>query len=238
MILADAATGRPIALIDGESLTAIRTGAASGLATDLLAPEECHTVAIFGAGVQGETQLEAVAAVRRIERAFVVDTSADAARAYSESMGSRLGIPVTATDRKTAVQDADIICAATNSTEPVFEDRYLKPGVHINAIGGFKPHAQEIPPETIARARVIVDSRHSALREAGDLIVPLQQGLIAEDHICAELGELVEGTASLARADGQITVFKSVGHAAQDLVAALTAFHAAKENNFGIEVIL
>jgi len=232
-------TGRPIALLEGAALTAIRTGAVSGAATDLMARRDSRTVAIFGAGVQARTQLEAVCTVRSIETVRVYDPVPGALEAFIAEMAGRGPIPSdvrAAADAQQAVADADIICAATTSSVPVFSDGDVKAGVHINAIGSYQPEVQEIPAETVARARVVVDSREAALAEAGDLIQPIQQGLIAAEHIHAELGELVLGRQSGRTSADQITLFKSVGVAVQDAVAARVALERAEQSGLGQRV--
>jgi ornithine cyclodeaminase/alanine dehydrogenase-like protein (mu-crystallin family) len=239
VMLFDGATGQPLAAMDGAAVTALRTGAASGAATDLLARPESTTVAILGAGVQARTQLEAMCAVRPIRSARVFDTMAGGADSYAREMSTALRIDVqTAVSAREAVRDADIICAASSSRTPVFTDADLKPGVHINAIGSYQPAVQEIPTETVVRARVVVDHRESALAETGDLLIPIQQGLYSADRIAAELGELVS-KAKPGRADvNEITLFKSVGLAVQDLAAGVRAIENARALGIGTVVAL
>ena len=153
---------------------------------------------------------------------LVFDPRTDGAETFAAEMSERLQIPVEpARSPRTAVRDADIICTATTSNTPVFADRDLTAGVHINAVGAFEPHAREIPGETVARARVVVDHRPSALSETGDLIQPIRQGLFGEDHIHAELGEVAGGQREGRATPEQVTLFKSVGVAIQDLAASL-----------------
>ncbi len=174
-------SGRLMAVLEGSTLTAIRTGAASGAAIDLLARKESRVVAVIGAGTQGRTQLEAACSVRNIERAFVYDPDPDKAKAFADEMAGRGPIPATlriAANATEAVQEADIVCTATTSLTPVFEDRAIKAGTHISAVGSYTPDMQEVPAETIARARVVVDSRAACLEEAGDLIQPLRGGTL------------------------------------------------------------
>jgi ornithine cyclodeaminase len=232
-------TGRLLALMEGSTLTAIRTGAASGAATDLLAPKDAKTVAIFGAGAQAPTQLEAVCAVREIETAWIYSRTPERTDALIESIIGKGLFPADirrAESPRDAVANADIICTATASTDrPVFDDTDLKPGVHINAVGSFQPQVAEIPPETIERAWVVVDGFDAAKEEAGDLIQPVEAGRIGWDHLRAELGELILGEKSACPADGQPTFFKSVGLAAQDALAAKVALENARKNRLGIE---
>jgi ornithine cyclodeaminase/alanine dehydrogenase-like protein (mu-crystallin family) len=219
-ILMDAETGTPLAVLDASYLTAVRTGAASGAATDALARKEARVAAVFGAGVQGRTQLEAVASVRPLDRAFVFDVDARAAARFAEEMGRSLSLRVEPAASPRALREADIICTATTSAVPVFSDADLKPGAHINAVGSYKPHVRELPAETVIRARVFVDHRASALEEAGDLIIPLRAGQIAESHLLAEIGEVLAGLAPGRLSEDEITLFKSVGNAVQDLAVA------------------
>ncbi len=237
--LFDATTGSPVAMMDAAALTALRTGAVSGLATDILARPDASTAAVFGAGVQGRTQLAAVRAVRDIARAYVYDPSTEAARCFASEMAELLGIAIQpAASPADAVRDADVICAATVSESPVFDHGDLKSGVHINAVGSYKPHVQEIPAQTVANSLLVVDHRESALSETGDLIIPIESGLITADHIHAELGELVLGNASGRAAPEEITLFKSVGVAVQDLIAAHTAMENARTAGAGQSVAL
>ncbi len=219
-IVMDAENGTPLAILDASYLTAVRTGAASGVATDVLARPDARVAAIFGAGVQGRTQLEAVAAVRPLRKAFVFDLDARAAAAYAEEMGAKLGLDVEPATAPAALREADIVCTATTSAAPVFADADLKPGAHINAIGSYKPHVREVPGETVRRAAVFVDERRSSLEEAGDLIIPIRQGLFGEDHIRAEIGEVLAGLKPGRGSDNEVTLFKSVGNAVLDLAVA------------------
>jgi len=242
VIVVDAATGRPLALLDGTYLTALRTGAASGVATDLLARPDARVVAIFGAGAQARTQLEAVCTVRTIEKVWVHDTAPEAAAAYVQEMREH-GRPVpadisVAESPAQATAQADIICTATTSSTPVFDDAHLKPGVHVNGIGAYTPEMQEIPAETVVRAKVVVDSRSASLEEAGDLIIPLRQGLITRDDIYGEIGEIAAGQIPGRESDQEVTFFKSVGIAVQDVAVADLVLRRATELGLGLEVEL
>ncbi len=232
----EADTGRPVALLEGAALTAIRTGAASGAATDLMARPDSRTAAILGAGVQGRTQLEAVCTVRPIETVWVYDPAAGAVQALVDEMAGRGPIPADlrpAADPREALAGADVVCAATTSQAPVFADADLKPGAHVNAVGSYQPHVQEVPAETVVRARLVVDSRRAALAETGDLIQPICEGLITADHIQADLGELVLGKAMGRTSEEEITLFKAVGVAVQDAAAARAALARAEQLGLG-----
>ncbi|MBN2117514.1 MAG: hypothetical protein JW730_13135 [Anaerolineales bacterium] len=233
----DPETGQAIALLEGSSLTAIRTGAAGGAAIDLLARKGSKVVAVVGAGAQGRTQLEAACAARKIETAFIFDADREKARAFAEEMkkGVIQDIRVAESARE-AIENADIICTATTSTTPVFADRDVKAGTHISAVGSYTPEMQEIPAETLQRAKIFVDARLAALEEAGDLIQPIRAGLFDESHICGELGEVVLGRIPGRGSDEEITCFKSVGIAVQDALAAQVALNNARKMKIGTEV--
>jgi ornithine cyclodeaminase/alanine dehydrogenase-like protein (mu-crystallin family) len=219
-IIMDGERGTPLAVLEAGYLTAVRTGAASGAATNALARREARVAAVFGAGVQGRTQLEATAAVRTLQKAFIVDTNPQAAAAFAAEMSARLGLAVEPAGSAAALREADIVCTATTSATPVFRDQDLKPGVHINAVGSYKPHVRELPGETIRRARLFVDDRRACLEEAGDILIPLREGLIGEGHIRAEIGEVLAGLKPGRGSDDEITIFKSVGNAVEDLAVA------------------
>lgn len=239
LMVFDSTTGAPIALMDGEVLTAIRTGAVSGLATSLLARENARIATIIGTGAQGETQLEAVCCVRDIQRAYVFDMSRDRAEAYADRMSQKLDLEVIAADSpEQALCQADIVCTSTSSPTPVFDDFSIKQGTHINGVGSYRSDMAEIPPQTIQRAKVIVDQKEGCLTEAGDLTQPIEQGLITPDHIHGELGELVCGKISARESDEEITLFKSVGIAIQDLVTANLALQLAGKAGIGRQISL
>ncbi len=239
VLVFEASTGRPLALLEGGTLTAIRTGAASGAATEVLARPESRVLALFGAGVQGRTQIEAVCTVRPIEQVWIYDVDSARAQALAQAVAGQGPVPpdvrVAATPRQ-AVAEADVICTATTATRPVFADADLKPGVHINAIGAYTPEMAEIPPDTVARALVVVDSRQAALAEAGDILQPLRAGRISEQHLHAELGEILLGRKPGRTSPEQITLFKSVGVAVQDALTAKVALQNALELGLGQRV--
>lgn len=239
VLVLDPETGVLIAVMEGATLTGIRTAAASGAATELLARQDSHRLAIFGAGVQARTHLEAMCAVRPIEAAWIYGPT----RLKVESLIGEISRQEWCTAElrvaespQQAVTEADIICTTTTSQEPVFADSDLKLGVHINAVGSYTPEAREIPPETVLRSLVVVDNRDAAWEEAGDLIQPLKAGLVDRDHIHADLGEIVLGRKSGRCSDDQITFFKSVGIAVQDAAAARVALENAKKSGFGTRV--
>jgi ornithine cyclodeaminase len=239
VLVLDADTGQAVALLEGSSLTAIRTGAGGGAAVDLLARPDSRVVAVFGAGTQGRTQLEAACSVRKIETAWVFDPNPERAEVFAEEMAGKGPIPGNlraARSAGEALANADIVCTATTALTPVFADHQLKRGAHITAIGSYTPEMQEVPSETIKRARVIVDSRLAVLAESGDLLRPIQQGMITEEHIYAELGEIILGHKPGRQSDEEITYFKSVGVAVQDAMAANLALENARQMGLGQEV--
>lgn len=239
VLVFDPQTGQAIALLEGSSLTAIRTGAAGGAAIDLLSRRESKVVAIFGAGAQGRTQLEAACAARKIETAYIFDSNVEKSKVFAEEMSARGGIAKdirVAADSAEALKNADIICTATTSLTPVFRDEDVRVGTHISAVGSYLPEMQEVPAETLQRARIFVDSRSASLEEAGDLIQPIRAGLFDESHICGELGDVVIGKITGRQSHEEITYFKSVGIAVQDAMAAQLALDNARKLNIGTEV--
>jgi ornithine cyclodeaminase/alanine dehydrogenase-like protein (mu-crystallin family) len=240
VMVLEAGTGRPLALLEGAALTAIRTGAGGGAATDVLARPDAAVVAMLGSGVQARTLLEAVCTVRAIREVRLYSPTNAHAVAFAREMGGRGVIPPIRVvgDAGTAVRGADIVCAATTSSTPVFSGADLQPGTHVVGVGSYLPTMQEIDLETVRKALVVVDQREGALEEAGDLIIPLQQGAITEAHIHAELGEIIAGRKSGRTDNRQITFFKSVGNAAQDAIAGKIALENAIKLGIGQEVAL
>jgi len=238
VVLVDGKNGEPLALMDGGYLTALRTGAATGLATDLLSRQRASTLMIFGAGAQARLQIEGVCSVRTIRRAFIYDTNVERAERFREEMKGDVTCEILVARSPAAAAEADIICTATTSERAVLEDADIRPGTHINAIGAYRPEMCEIPPSTVARALVVVDSRSSALAEAGDLLQAVAAGKFRAEDIHAELGEIVSGRRPGRRSDAEITLFKSVGNAAQDLVTAGRALENARRFGLGVTVSL
>ncbi len=237
VLLLDPVTGVPLGLVEGSTLTALRTGAASGVATRWLSRPESEVLAVFGAGVQARTQAQAVCAVRPIRSIIVFDPLASRAEGFARDV-ARLGPPVPADVRPAsspaeAVRRADIICTATTSSTPVFDDHDLRPGVHINAVGSYQPQVQEIPSQTVARAKVVVDSAEAALDETGDLIQPIAAGLFAPERIHAEIGQVASGAKPGRASNEEITLFKSVGLAVQDMAAGVRALEEAERLGLG-----
>jgi len=220
VLLLDARSGEILSLIDGTYLTALRTGASSGIATQYLARKDAESVAIFGCGAQGVTQLEAVCNVRPIKRALLYDINADAATKLKAQLQDQLGITLSIEKGLGNLKKADIICTATGSTSPLFSIDEISKGVHINAIGSFKPHMQEISPQIIRACRLFVDSREAVLKEAGDLIKPINEGVVSSTFVRDEIGDLINDECDGRQSPDEITLFKSVGIAVQDLYVA------------------
>jgi alanine dehydrogenase len=238
LLVFDAATGVPQAIMDGDLLTAIRTGAASGLATDLLARKDAQVLAVFGAGLQARTQIEAIMTVRPLQKIYIFDQNQIKAKKLAEEFHSHENLKFIVTDKALELRQAEIISTVTTSDVPVFSDTFISPGVHINAVGAFKPDSREVPSETIRRAKVVVDQREACLKEAGDLLIPMAEGMITAEHLHAEIGEIALGSRAGRESDQEITLFKSVGHAVQDLLAARVVLSFSREHNLGIELVL
>lgn len=234
----DSETGRPIAIMDGELLTSMRTGAASGLATDLLSPKNSKVAVIFGAGVQAEKQIEGICAVRELDEIYIFNHNRDRAEALIKKLTAKINVRLKLLPNDELLKEADIICTATSSSLSVFNHINLKKKVHINGIGSYKPDMCEIPAETILASKLYVDSKEACLAEAGDIIQPINQNIITKNHIYAEIGEVVSGIKEGRVLEDGITVFKSVGNAVQDIAAAALILEKAEKLNIGTEINL
>lgn len=238
VLLQDPSSGDVICVMDGGYLTAVRTGAASGVATKLLArTDKGQTAGIFGAGVQARMQLWAVAEARELSKAYVYDVVPEAAEKLAADMGKQLGFEIkVASSGEQILEDADIICTASSSATPIFDGAKVREGTHINGIGSHTPNARELDTAIVKRSKLIADSREACLKEAGDIMIPLQEGAIAESHIYAELGEIVI-KAKPGRSDNkEITLFKSNGLAIQDAATAKVVYDKAVEAGIGAQV--
>lgn len=225
--LFDGETGEPRALLNAGAITAVRTAAVSAVATRLLARRDARTLAILGTGAQARSHLEAMHAVRDFERTLVWSAS-------GRSLDGAESVP----SAEGAVRDADVLCTVTASREPVVRREWLKPGVHVNAVGSSVPTARELDSATMAAAALFVDRRESTLNEAGDFLLPQREGAIGPDHIRAELGELILGTAPGRTSETEITVFESLGLAVEDLAAAEHVLTQAEVEGAGTVVEL
>ena len=218
VMLFEAEHGSFLGMADASVITQVRTGAVSGVATDLLARKDAHTLAVIGAGAQGRSHLAAMTAVRDIRRVSVYDRDPAAAAGYCGEMEARYGIPVTAAPSvKEAVRDADIICTLTPSKEPYLEADWVAPGTHINAVGAFTPTAREVTSALVARSRLYADQVEAMRGECGEYLIPLKEGVIGEDHIVGSLGQVLLGRAPGRGSDGEITLFDALGLAVEDV---------------------
>ncbi len=217
IIVNDPETGMVKAFMDATYLTAMRTGAITGVAAKYLAPEDAKVVAVFGAGIQGRTQVMAACAVRDIEKVYVYDLYPEAKEKFAEEMTEKLGIPVIAAESgEEACRDADIVLTATTSPRPVLKREWLKEKMHVSAIGAFYPDWRELDTATVAESKLVIDDMEGIELEAGDILIPIEEGAITWAHVHAELKELVTGQKEGRTPEDTITVFKSVGIAIQD----------------------
>ena len=237
VLVTSAETGQPLLLLDGRSVTAIRTGAGSGVATDLLARPAAAVLGVIGTGAQARTQIEAVCAVRHIREIRVYSRTNPKVLA-ADLLGQYRAAVTVADSREAALDGADVVVAATNSTTPVVYLADLAPGAHINGVGSFKPDMQEVAADVVTayHVKVVVDHRESAWEEAGDLIIPRDAGQFREDEVYAEIGEIAAGTVPGRENDDEITFFKSVGNAVQDAVMARVVLAALEDDDLGTEV--
>ncbi len=235
----DPATGTPAALIDGESITALRTAAGSALATDLLARKDARTLVVIGTGVQARAHLDAVRRVRAFAR--VVVAGRDLAKAERLALrASAPDAPVTASAHvEEAVREADVVCACTHSPEPVIRREWLRDGTHVNSVG-YNTAGREVDEATVVAARVVVESRSAVLAPppggCNDIAWPIRDGKITKEHIHAELGEIVNGTRPGRANDREITLYKSVGVAVEDAAAAALVLKLAREQGVGRQI--
>lgn len=240
VLLQNPASGEVICIMDGGYLTAVRTGAGSGVATKYLAREdENQAVGIFGAGVQAQMQLWAMAVARKISSAYVFDVSDQAADNFIAIMGAKLNLEIHKADSaEDLIKNSDIICTATTSAKPIFDGNLVKPGTHINNIGSHMPTARELDTAIIKRSKVIADSYEACLNEAGDIMIPIEEGAIDKSHLYADLGEIVTGKKERRSNPEEITVFKSNGLAIQDAATAKLIYDKALAGNVGTNVNL
>lgn len=238
-VLMDQATGALLSVLDAEFTTGLRTGATSALAARYLARPDSHRAVCFGSSVQAAFQLHGLTTVLPIQHVTVIGRDAGRARAFAARMQAELGVEVgVGGAARDALRAADVVTCATTATTPLFDGADLAPGTHVDAIGSFRRETRELDTETIRRARVVVETYDSVLAEAGDLVIPLEAGAIAREHIVAELAELVSGARAGRLSGNDITVFKSVGFALEDLATARLAYERARARGVGMEVSL
>lgn len=237
VVLFDGRTGALLALMDAGYLTAMRTGASGGVATRYLAKEDARTLTIFGSGVQAPYQVEAALCERAIERVFVLSRTPANAEALALKLEQMFNVSAQATvDVKMAVEAADILVTATSTHEPLFDGSLLQPGVHISGIGSHLPYASEVDASAVQRAKVVVDQMSACLTEAGDLIRPIEDGVYDASQIHAEIGAIIAGDKPGREGDDEITFFKSVGLAAQDVAVARAVYAKALAQGVGTEL--
>jgi len=237
VLVQDPKTGDVVCIMDGGYLTAVRTGAVSGVATKYLARKDSgQVVGIFGTGVQASMQLWAVAIARNISKALIYDISDEAANKFKDEMGTKLNLEIIKVNSPDEILEADIICTATSSATPIFDGKKVKTGTHINGIGSHTPNARELDTEIVKRAKFIGDAKDACFNEAGDIMIPLQEGAIDESHFYAELGEIVAGQKVGRINNKEITLFKSNGLAIQDVATAKLIYDKAIEAGIGVNV--
>ncbi len=234
VILFDTQHGLLRAIVDGTSITAIRTAAVSGVATRLLARPEAGDLAIIGAGTQAHTHLQAMKIVRPLRRVRVFSLPLEGAYAFAKRETDRHGIPIEVKETaQEAVEGADLICTTTTATKPILQGAWISPGAHINAVGAFQPTTRELDSAAVVKARLFVDRKESTLKEAGEFLIPKGEGLIGDDHIVAELGELLTEKKPGRLSSSEITLFKSLGIAIEDLAAAHYVLQKASAQQSG-----
>jgi ornithine cyclodeaminase len=237
VLLFSGETGELLALVNASAITAIRTAAVSGVATRLLSREDSSELAIIGAGMQARPHFEAMGCVRSVRRARIASRSFDHAQHFAEAVQPQFPFPIEPVETvEAAVREADLIVTATTAREPVLSHEWISPGAHINAIGTFSPKAREVDSATMAGATLFVDRRESALNEAGDYLIAAAEGAIGPEHIRAELGDVLIGTHPGRTSPSEITIFKSLGLAIEDLAAAAFVYRNAQQENVGVWV--
>ena len=236
--LFDHETGKPVALIEGASVTAIRTAAASGLATRELAGKNARTHGLFGTGVQAVTHIDAIACACDIREVIVWGRDAEKTRHFARRQSERVKLDVRATDDPAEAASCDVVSTVTAATEPVLRGEWLRSGCHVNLVGAHTPNARESDTAVIKRSSVYVDLTESALNEAGDLLIPIGEGAISKQHILGEIGQVLAGEVPGRTGRGEITLYKSLGIVAQDLFAAARIYTRALEEGAGVEVDL
>ena len=226
--LLDPVSGEAIARMEANYLTDLRTAATSAVATDLLARKDANTLGIFGSGRQAAAHFAVVPRVRGFKRFLVCGSGRSDLDPFYSKMKTDHGIEVEPVTAEICARESDVICTCTTASEPLFDGHWLKPGTHLNLVGAFQPHTREVDDETVRRARVVVDTYDGSLAEAGDLLIPFQNGTIDRPHVIADLHEIAGGKKTGRTSRDEITLFKSVGCALEDLVTALAAYRSVK----------
>jgi ornithine cyclodeaminase/alanine dehydrogenase-like protein (mu-crystallin family) len=229
VLLFDPASGAPVCAVHAGEITAIRTAAASAVATDALARKDARRLALLGYGEQAGTHVRAIAKVRSVESIVVWGRSAERARAFAERMSAELGVPVAvAGDVREAVADADIICTVTAATEPILKGEWVQPGTHVNVVGSGFAGPAEVDNALVVRSRFFVDSREGVLAQGAEFMRAKAAGLVGDEHIVAEIGQVLARDVAGRRSEEEITVYKSLGHVVQDLASAWALYAAAE----------
>jgi ornithine cyclodeaminase len=236
--LFDSDTGTPVAIIDGASVTAIRTAAASGLATRVLAREDASSHGILGTGVQAKTHVEAIASVRETDLVRVWGRDRKKAQRFAADQSRRLGLDVVAVESAAEAVSCDVVSSVTGASEPVLEGAWLSPGSHVNLVGAHTPETREADSEALARATIYVDLLASAQAEAGDILIPVAQGRLRWGDVAGEIGQVLTGAVAGRDSDSQITLYKSLGIYAQDLFVANYLLDQASAADVGTRVEL
>tara|TARA_B100000700_G_scaffold69801_1_gene77380 strand:- start:8286 stop:9140 length:855 start_codon:yes stop_codon:yes gene_type:complete len=235
VVLFSAKHGNPLAVMDAIEITALRTAAASGVATELLANHESNTLAILGSGVQAKSHFFAMNEARPISSVYIWSRSLANANILAKELSKFTSIEIQVLQTvKEAVKNANLICTLTGTKEPIVKGDWLIAGCHINAVGACSPTTRELDSDAILKSKLFVDSRESALNEAGEFIIPASEGLINEAHIAGELGEVLGGKIKGRTDQNQITLFKSLGMAVEDVVAAQHIYNTALKNDKGV----
>jgi ornithine cyclodeaminase/alanine dehydrogenase-like protein (mu-crystallin family) len=228
-ILLDPVNGRLRALMAANYLTDVRTAATSAVATRHMARRDTRILGVFGTGRQARSHIEVMTAVWRFERVLVCGSSAERSRTFAAAMVSELGLAVEPADARACASQSDVICTCTSSSKPVLGGKWLRPGTHLNLVGAFQPGKREADSETMQRAQIVVESYESALAEAGDLLIPMREGAISREQVIADLHEVASGKKAGRTSADEITVFKNLGCALEDLVTATLACRNAEQ---------
>jgi len=237
IMLFSAETGKMIAVMDGAYITAIRTACASAMATNALANPQTLALGILGAGVQARAHIRALARVRRINQIKIYSPSGASAAGLKREMENEVGVAIeVAKSTEEVVRASDLLVTVTTAKEPIVEPEWLKPGVHINAVGSHRPDLREIDGATLARAKVVVDSRNAIMAECGDILLALKEKSVGDDVIYGEIGEVLAGAKPGRSSVNEITLYKSVGIAIQDVATANLVYRKALERNVGSQV--
>jgi ornithine cyclodeaminase/alanine dehydrogenase-like protein (mu-crystallin family) len=227
-VLLDPATGKLQALMAANYLTDVRTAATSAVATRHMAREDVRVLGVFGTGRQARSHIAVISAMRRFDRVLVCGSSAERSRTFAAAMAKELNLAIEPAAARSCASQSDVICTCTTSSTPIFEGKSLRPGTHLNLVGAFQPHKREADSKTMRRARIVVETYESALAEAGDLLIPMSEGVISREDVVADLHEIASGKKAGRTSADEITVFKNLGCALEDLVAAALAYQNAE----------